>query len=248
MAKQITLRTLQDSLDRAKSYVDSRANANVIKTSSSLYKATNTSTPNTITLSQSLDDFDAVTVILAGTTNPVIEYTLDVADLEYGTTQVGFQLDSSYYVWYNFTNSTTMTKAYGEHKGYLKEIKGVKYSHPVEYTTTEKVIGTYLGKTLYEKTLTNINVAEPAEGQATNVLLTSYGIEGSWTVVDYEGVAQITTGSSIAVLPYAYARSDGTYDATLYVQRTSSGQWTINNTRYGWNVKALTLRYIKESL
>ena len=193
---------LKKALEGTKDYVDSQATAQVIRSATTLYTASGTTTPDTITLSQSLDDFDAVEVLTAGTTNLIMPYTLDMSDVVYGTTQVGFQLDSSYYVWYTFTNATTMTKNYGEHEGYIKAVKGIKYTVPEAYSTNEQIIGTWIdGKPLYQKTIQMPSVS-PTNRQVSVALGAAID-----TLVDITGTFQTTSGVKGA-LPAVMAGSD----------------------------------------
>lgn len=154
MGTQVNNLREKQALQAAKDYIDSRATAQVVKTSVSLYKATDNSTPNALTLNQPIDDFDAVQVVLRGDTNIYMEYIIDKADLIYNTTQVGFDIGNNYYVWYNIASPTTLTKAYGEHRGYIGEVKGINYSPKENYTTNEQIVGTWIdGRPLYQRVL-----------------------------------------------------------------------------------------------
>lgn len=130
----------------------------------------------------------------------------------------------------------------------IAQVRGVKYSHPVEYTTTEKVIGTYLGKTLYEKTLTNINVPAATTTVPTQVVvLNAYGIEDTWTVVKAEGIVRLANNADIMV-PFCNPLN-AIPDAVWVSRQSSTGRWVLASCCQQTGVaKALTLRYVKEQL
>ena len=131
----------------------------------------------------------------------------------------------------------------------VSRVWGIKYSTPVEYTTSEKVIGTYLGKTLYEKTLTNINVGGGTYATPTVVSLAAYGIEPTYSIIEYEGTITFDTGLK-NFLPFIDGNTDSskTLQINIYYN-TSLPNWVINNTTQRQaTVKGLTLRYVKETL
>lgn len=133
----------------------------------------------------------------------------------------------------------------------VTKITGIKYSAPVEYTTSEKVIGTYLGKTLYEKTVTDINVPAQASGVPGKVMLNAYGIEPTWTIVDYESLIEV--GATKSNLPFISIGGSTPADQMVYTARllhaAADANWTLQNQlTTGVLVKGLTLRYVKETL
>ena len=110
------------------------------------------------------------------------------------------------------------------------------------YTTTEKKVGTFLGKDLYEITLTGISInAAPDSGQVTWYNLTqNKGIQASWDIVDYEVLSRIadnTSGATRSVLDGLLLRGGG------------NSNWTIGNKyQSAMHIRALTLRYVKEAI
>lgn len=133
----------------------------------------------------------------------------------------------------------------------VAQVRGVKYSTPVEYTTSEKVIGAYLGKTLYEKTVTNINVPAQASGVPGKVMLNAYGIEPTWEIVDYESLIEI--GATKSNLPFVTIGGTSPADQMVYTARLfyspADTNWTLQNQlTAAVLVKGLTLRYVKETL
>lgn len=266
MGKQITLQNLQTSLDRTKSYVDSRANANVIKTETILFAGGVVAQNDILTLADGLSNYDALAITLSianssdedlGNYVTQIEPIANFSDSALSVLVLnGYNLSNNNYVAVRLgLNTNTSLRAsvaqtgsgWSGYKPYVS-IKGVKYSHPVEYTTTEKVIGTYLGKTLYEKTLTNINVPAATTSVPTQVVaLNAYGIEDTWTVVKAEGIVRLANNADIMV---PFCNPLNTIPDAVWVSRQSStGRWVLASCCQQTGVaKALTLKYIKESL
>lgn len=126
------------------------------------------------------------------------------------------------------------------------------------YSTTERKVGTYLGKDLYEITYTNVTV--PAYRPDIDLdrhgalLLNTLGFNDSWTIVDFEGVAQMGTTSIMCTLPMSYAtkyesnRTPYSDARTIGLFKFADG-WTLYNTdTQPYTCKGLTLRYVKEVL
>lgn len=110
------------------------------------------------------------------------------------------------------------------------------------YTTTEKKVGTFLGKDLYEITLTGISInAAPDSGQVTWYNLTqNKGIQTSWDIVDYEVLSRIADNTSSATRSVL----DG-----LLLRGGGNSNWTIGNKyQSAMHIRALTLRYVKEAI
>lgn len=133
-------------------------------------------------------------------------------------------------------------------------------SREYAYTTTERIIGSYLGKVLYEKTLTNITLPKVDVNQGASkmkfVALNTLGFDDNYTIIDYEGVAKIDGGAMAFTLPWVYAdyySDNSTPKLNSYcmdVQKAANGQWLLYHT-YTINsitVTSLTLRYVKEVL
>lgn len=110
------------------------------------------------------------------------------------------------------------------------------------YTTAEKKVGTFLGKDLYEITLTGISInAAPDSGQVTWYNLTqNKGIQTSWDIVDYEVLSRIADNTSSATRSVM----DG-----LILRGGGNSNWTIGNKyQSAMYIRVLTLRYVKETL
>lgn len=266
MAKQITLQNLRTSLDRTKSYVDSRANANVIKTETILFAGGVVAQNDILTLADGLSNYDALAITLSianssdedlGNYVTQIEPIANFSDSALSVLVLnGYNLSNNNYVAVRLgLNTNTSLRAsvaqtgsgWSGYKPYVS-IKGIKYSRPVEYTTTEKVIGTYLGKTLYEKTLTNINIPAASTSTPTQrIQLSAYGIENNWTIISQEGVAQFAN-NAVVNIPFTNS-SNGSGDVLWISKASFDGVWAIQSSvTLATTVKALTLKYIKESL
>ena len=122
------------------------------------------------------------------------------------------------------------------------------------YTTTEKKVGTYLGKDLYEITLTGISINSPMTGSYNQYDLTeNKGILNTWTLVDAEVVATDGTGRrfsghSALVTKYTATATPPMDGLSVAVMGTSERWMIMNATGTSLSVKGLTLRYVKEVL
>lgn len=126
------------------------------------------------------------------------------------------------------------------------------------YTTTERKVGTYLGKDLYEITYTDITVPayDPSRmmDRQGMFLFNTLGFNDSWTIVNWEGVAQMGNTAIMCPLPMAYAtryedaRSPKSEARAVGIFKFADG-WTLYNTDVQpYTCKGLTLRYVKEVL
>lgn len=117
------------------------------------------------------------------------------------------------------------------------QVVGIKYSHPVEYTTNERVIGTYLGKTLYEKTV------ECGTMPNNTTKTVAHGISNLDKVISMDSVMCSTNGEYVP-MP-TYTASNASYTVTLFADKTNISITTsTNRTNYTADV---TLRYTKGS-
>lgn len=121
------------------------------------------------------------------------------------------------------------------------------------YTTTERKVGTYLGKDLYEITLTNISVPKGSfQKYSTYDLTAEKGISVDWTIVGLEGFA--VDENRRFPIPFSFgsvyesSANPPTTNYSIGIQGSSTAWLLFNAIDRNITVKTLTLRYVKEVL
>ena len=204
MAKQITLKNLQDVAQRTKQYIDDKGGAMVYRMETTLYTNTTGQTGNiTITLSQPFTNFDAI-IVYAGTGTELKGRTTNVeissADLldgyninfypaydavAYATVNVGRYSTTDNMLWATIVKSngwTSQNIAVG-----VSKVVGINYVPMENYSTTEQVVGTWIdGRPVYQKTVDMGDVSTITVGSA-NIRSVAHNIANFGTLVDMRG-------------------------------------------------------------
>lgn len=226
MSKQINLSHLQQNDERIKAYIDGQANAQVIRTETTLWSGTGR-TGQTLTLSSSIQNYDEI-IIYAVKDNSEDVYrqwqaaTVKVSDIVLGKGVI-FYIPSGNPAndWARITFSTntsvavTTTTPSSASYNTITKITGIKYTVPETYSLNEQIVGKWIdGRPVYLRAFTgNMPAIEKGDYAQINTTLNPDVLVdsgGSMTVKNNDGVSVVRMlGQTVA-----YRAAGGTIDAT----------------------------------
>lgn len=263
MAKQITLKNLQDVAQRTKQYIDDKGGAMVYRTETTLYTNTTGQTGNiTVTLSQPFTNFDAIIVYvgtgteLKGRTTNVEISSADLLDgrninfypaydaVAYATVNVGRYSTTDNTLWATIVRSngwTSQNIAVG-----VSKIVGINYVPMENYSTTEQVIGTWIdGRPVYQKT---INFGQLPD---TSIKTVSTGLDSSTRMIEAYGMAYRPSDGANFPIPLVAEMDNLTAQMPLYFRLNSNNIYDAyihtSIDRTAFTECYITIKYTKAS-